>query len=85
VDERAVMCGSHNWSNDGTLDNRDASLIFHDPEIAAYYQTIFLHDWDRLARPAPSTDEAVVAALRNTEEGRTPRVTNEAWTEMLVD
>jgi hypothetical protein len=85
VDERAVMCGSHNWSNDGTLDNRDASLIFHDPEIAAYYQTIFLHDWDRLARPAPSTDEAVIAALRNTEEGRTPRVTNEAWTEMLVD
>jgi hypothetical protein len=85
VDARVVMCGSHNWSNDGTLDNRDASLIFHDPEIAGYFQTIFLHDWERLSRPTPSTDEAVIAALQNTVEGLGPRTIGDAWTEMLED
>ena len=34
VDGKVVMFGSHNWSNEGVKTNRDASLIFDDPEIA---------------------------------------------------
>jgi hypothetical protein len=50
VDSDRVLLGSHNWTNQGTLVNRDASLIFFDPEIAAYYEKIFWFDWNRLAR-----------------------------------
>jgi phosphatidylserine/phosphatidylglycerophosphate/cardiolipin synthase-like enzyme len=35
VDGARVLIGSHNWTNQGTLVNRDASLIFEDEEIAA--------------------------------------------------
>jgi hypothetical protein len=37
VDDRLVCLGSHNWSGDGTCYNRDASLIFDNPDIVAYY------------------------------------------------
>lgn len=44
VDSRAVAVGSHNWSSDGTTRNRDATLIIHDPDVAAYYEQVFLYD-----------------------------------------
>ena len=50
VDSRAVALGSHNWSSDGTTKNRDATLIIHDPEVAAYYEQVFLLDWENQAR-----------------------------------
>ena len=50
--------------------NRDASVLIRCPEIARYYERVFLHDWDRLARttireesmpiPVLSDDEAAV-------------------------
>jgi phosphatidylserine/phosphatidylglycerophosphate/cardiolipin synthase-like enzyme len=49
VDGEVAVVGSHNWSADGTLRNRDASLILHDADIAAYYTGIFLQDWEKLA------------------------------------
>jgi hypothetical protein len=49
VDSKSVLLGSHNWTNQGTLVNRDASLIFYDEEIAKYYENIFEFDWDHLA------------------------------------
>jgi hypothetical protein len=49
VDGRAVMISSQNWSADGTLRNRDAGLVIHNANAAAYYQEIFLHDWTHLA------------------------------------
>lgn len=49
VDGEAVAVGSHNWSDDGVLFNRDATLIFHNPKVAHYYQKVFLYDWDNLA------------------------------------
>jgi hypothetical protein len=53
VDSNTVMLGSQNWSGDGSLRNRDASLIIYDqPSIAKYYEQIFLHDWENLARQA---------------------------------
>lgn len=47
VDGRRVLVGSHNWSKPGVTLNRDASLIFDDEEIAAYYAEAFEIDWDR--------------------------------------
>jgi phosphatidylserine/phosphatidylglycerophosphate/cardiolipin synthase-like enzyme len=51
VDSAVVMVSSQNWSADGTLRNRDAGLIIHNAEAAAYFESIFLHDWDHLASP----------------------------------
>jgi phosphatidylserine/phosphatidylglycerophosphate/cardiolipin synthase-like enzyme len=50
VDSAAVALGSHNWSPDGTIDNRDATLIFFDEEIARFYERVFLTDWSSLAK-----------------------------------
>ncbi len=50
IDSETVLLGSHNWTDSGVQANRDASLLIRRPEIAAYYERVFLHDWDRLAR-----------------------------------
>jgi hypothetical protein len=50
VDGARVLIGSHNWTNQGTLVNRDASLIFEDEEIAEYFEEIFWFDWKHLTR-----------------------------------
>jgi V8-like Glu-specific endopeptidase len=56
VDSKVLLIGSHNWTNQGVTANRDASLIFKHPEIARYYEQIFLFDWERLARdPKPAS------------------------------
>jgi hypothetical protein len=40
------MLGSHNLTNEGALYNRDASLLVRDPAVAAYFEKVFLFDWD---------------------------------------
>jgi hypothetical protein len=55
IDGLRVMIGSHNWTNQGTLVNRDASLIFEDEEIAAYFEKIFEFDWEHMARQSLGT------------------------------
>ena len=52
ADGKIVALGSQNWSGDGVLRNRDASVVIENATAAAYYQQIFLHDWDRLAQDA---------------------------------
>lgn len=49
-DHKAVALGSQNWSGDGVLRNRDASVIIDSAEAAKYFETIFLHDWDNVAQ-----------------------------------
>ncbi|HET6971912.1 MAG TPA: phospholipase D-like domain-containing protein, partial [Phenylobacterium sp.] len=49
VDSRKVVVSSQNWSADGTLRNRDAGLIIENADAAAYFERIFLYDWDNLA------------------------------------
>ena len=51
VDGKRVLVGSHNWSGDGVTFNRDASLLFDDAEIAAYYLQAFELDWARGNEP----------------------------------
>jgi Subtilase family/PLD-like domain len=63
VDSNTVMLGSQNWSGDGALRNRDASLIIYDqPSIAKYYEQIFLHDWENLAHQTSVMSPQAVAA-----------------------
>jgi len=50
IDSSTVLLGSHNWTDQGVQVNRDASLLIRRPEIARYYERVFLHDWERLAR-----------------------------------
>lgn len=51
IDDVHSVIGSHNFTNQGTTINRDASLIFYDdPEIALYCRSVFDHDWERLAQ-----------------------------------
>ena len=45
VDSSVVLVSSENWSADGCLRNRDAGLIIHNPDIAQYFQAIFMADW----------------------------------------
>jgi hypothetical protein len=61
IDGKTVMFGSHNWSNEGVKTNRDASLIFNDPEIAAYLAGIYDHDWKKLATAHPTKARPRVA------------------------
>jgi phosphatidylserine/phosphatidylglycerophosphate/cardiolipin synthase-like enzyme len=57
VDSKNVVIGSHNWSNSGVTNNRDASLIFFNADIAQYYEEVFLYDFDKLAKPQVMSDE----------------------------
>ncbi len=50
IDGAKVALGSQNWSGDGVLRNRDASVIIESPTAAKYYEDIFLHDWDHIAK-----------------------------------
>jgi pimeloyl-ACP methyl ester carboxylesterase len=59
VDSKVVLIGSHNWSSQGTTHNRDASLIFFNEQIAGYFQKVFLHDWEGLARKRVSAQRAM--------------------------
>jgi hypothetical protein len=69
VDSKVVVVGSHNWSNLGVSRNRDASLIFYDADIARYYEEIFLHDFEVLARPQVLSDEEMPVAVVTTGGG----------------
>jgi PLD-like domain len=44
-----VAVGSQNWSGDGTLRNRDATLVIYVEEAAQYWEKIFIHDWTQMA------------------------------------
>jgi hypothetical protein len=57
VDSRTVLVSSQNWSASGTLRNRDAGVIIHHPEVAAFFEAIFIEDWEQRA-----TDRVVTPA-----------------------
>jgi PLD-like domain len=63
LDSLFTVIGSHNWTNEGTTYNRDASLIFEDQEISAYLEEVFAHDWENLAYSLEVTDESVASVL----------------------
>lgn len=50
VDGATVLVSSQNWSADGTLRNRDAGVIIYHQDAAQYFQQVFLHDWENVAK-----------------------------------
>jgi hypothetical protein len=74
VDGERVLLGSHNWSGSGVTLNRDASLIFHDREIAQYYLEAFEIDWARAGGISLETAflESLAAATPRLATGATP-------------
>lgn len=58
VDNVGIVIGSHNWSGQGFMQNRDASLIFDDPAVIAYFEKLFLFDWSRAKSPRLPAPEA---------------------------
>lgn len=56
VDTKKVLVSSQNWSTDGTLYNRDAGVIIESEAVTGYFQEIFLHDWQNLARQKAVTE-----------------------------
>jgi phosphatidylserine/phosphatidylglycerophosphate/cardiolipin synthase-like enzyme len=85
VDKKRVLLGSQNWSNLGVSNNRDASLLFDDEELAKYFAKIFEHDWANLARQNIGR-ESMGAELASAAD-RTPagmeRMTWKDYQEML--
>jgi hypothetical protein len=49
VDSKIVALGSQNWSADGVIRNRDATLIIYNQEAARYWEEIFVHDWTNMS------------------------------------
>ncbi len=62
VDGQVAVVGSQNWTGDGTVRNRDASLLIRSARVHDYYARLFEHDWERMAvqslRGAPPFDLA---------------------------
>ena len=56
IDGTTVLISSQNWSNAGTTANRDAGVIIANPTLAAYFSTLFLHDWTNLAAQTATDD-----------------------------
>jgi hypothetical protein len=92
IDSETVLIGSHNWTNQGVQANRDASLLIRRPEIAQYYERIFLHDWDRVAHsvideaampiPVGDSDDIVVEGALPEDGGAFRRV---PWATLLEE
>lgn len=49
VNSSVVALGSQNWSADGVIRNRDATLIIYNEDAAKYWEQIFIHDWTNMA------------------------------------
>jgi hypothetical protein len=56
VDGRSALISSQNWSSAGALHNRDGGVIIENEQVAAYFDQIFLHDWEHLAGKQAAED-----------------------------
>jgi hypothetical protein len=74
VDGERVLVGSHNWSGPGVSLNRDASLIFHDRDVAQFYLKAFEIDWKRAGKISLESAilESLAAAAPRLAVGATP-------------
>jgi hypothetical protein len=69
VDSSEVLLGSQNLTNEGSLFNRDASLLVKSPTVAEFYEKIFEFDWNNLAHN--QADERV-GGIRRAGPGEEP-------------
>jgi phosphatidylserine/phosphatidylglycerophosphate/cardiolipin synthase-like enzyme len=68
IDSKTILMGSHNFTNQGINVNRDASLLIVNEDIAKYYERVFLHDWDRLAKETIREEATPIAVTGAREE-----------------
>lgn len=80
IDGKIAVVGSNNWSSDGTQYNRDTSLVFFSPQIAAYYTAVFMFDWNNLTKPISHTPEAT-PLIANENEPAPPGMRRVSWQE----
>src|SRR5262249_19164228 len=64
VDSSVIALGSQNWSGDGVLNNRDASLIIWHESAAKYFEEIFGYDWDTFATQQLSAEVSTKPKLK---------------------
>ena len=63
VDKKRVLVGSHNWTNSGTVFNRDASLLIDHQAVAEYFETLFLFDWANMSRQRTVFEESAARLI----------------------
>jgi V8-like Glu-specific endopeptidase len=85
VDSNKVLLGSHNWTNQGALYNRDASLIVYDAEVARYFESIFLFDWEHRARQRTDIEWPGVSWLARPGEETPAGMRRVSLAEILYD
>lgn len=66
IDSKIVVVSSQNFSPAGVQTNRDAGVIIESPQIAQYFEPIFLSDWNKLKPFAP---KAALAVAKSTKRG----------------
>jgi PLD-like domain len=62
VDSSTVVVSSQNFSPAGVQDNRDAGVVIENADVAQYFESIFLADWNQLKPFAPKAAKAQKAA-----------------------
>ncbi|HJT68028.1 MAG TPA: phospholipase D-like domain-containing protein [Pyrinomonadaceae bacterium] len=85
VDSDKVLLGSHNWTNQGALYNRDASLIVYDAEVASYFESIFLFDWEHRARQRTDVELPGVSWIAHSDDETPPGMRRVSLAEILYD
>ena len=81
VDRLGIVIGSHNWSGQGYMENRDASLVFDDGDVIDYYERIFTFDWSR-ARRARLQDPESEPRFAAPAEPTPPGMRRVSWSEL---
>lgn len=84
VDDKFVVVGSQNWSGDGTVRNRDASVMFSSTEVFKYYEGIFLHDWNGLAEKK-IRESAIPVQVVNADQVTPSGMIRMSWSDAFDD
>jgi hypothetical protein len=87
VDSKAVLVSSQNYSPDGVRFNRDAGLIIRHPDVAAYFEKLFLHDWENRASQRLAGEVGEMPMIPALSRGATTRAAVETitWDEFYGD
>ncbi|MXN92876.1 phospholipase [Flavobacterium sp. Sd200] len=84
IDGKIAVVGSNNWSSDGTQYNRDTSLVFFSEEIAAYYNEVFMFDWNNLTKEI-SKKNTVTPVIAQENAPVPPGMVKVSWGEWYGD
>ena len=84
VDGEVTVVGSHNWTGQGTTQNRDASLIIPSAEVTEYYEKLFIHDWEKRTMNQLPAD-AEMARLAFPGEPTPPGMVRVSWRDVMGD